>query len=582
MRATGAGFRYVRRAVVRRRPGGARAALRVWGEMAMSAVWSSVLPSAETARRYRAQGWWRDTTFADDLRDAAAADPDATALLTWRQREGRVLRLTFGEFDARADAVAGALHERGVRRGDVVAFQLPPWWETAVLILACLRVGAVVSPLSTRFGPYEVARALAGTGAVACVVPDAFDGVPHARRLAEQAARLPALRHRIVVGDAAATGAISWDDCCAGRPSLPRGCQPLGPDDVSALLFTSGTTSETKLVVRSCNTLWAGMAEWPRLAAGDVVATTGSLGHNSGFRQLLRTVALRVPTVYSDSRDAGRWLRLIEETGATQLVCPPQKLRALVAEQRRAARDLSGLRTVHSLGGPLPPVLLTAVREVLCPVVVNTWGMSEASNMTSTDPADPPHRAGESLGRVHASAQVRLDPAGDDVFRLSVRGPAVCLATVGRDSGRLHWSAAQDDGWLDTGDLVTHDGADGLRFVGRVAERIGDPDLIPVADVENALLTHPAVQDVVLLPWPGTDGREAPCAAVISPAAPPSVQELRDHLTALGFHESCLPVRVEHVTDFPRTELGKVRRTVLLGRLRQDTGQPAAGPQVTD
>ncbi|GAA3726692.1 non-ribosomal peptide synthetase component E (peptide arylation enzyme) [Spinactinospora alkalitolerans] len=85
----------------------------------MRSFWESAVPSPETMRRYREQGWWRDTTYSDDLREAAAEDPDGTALLTWRQSQNRLIRLTFAEFDARADAVAAALGDLGVRRGDV-------------------------------------------------------------------------------------------------------------------------------------------------------------------------------------------------------------------------------------------------------------------------------------------------------------------------------------------------------------------------------------------------------------------------------------------------------------------------------
>lgn len=98
--------------------------------------WGSFAPSPEVARRYRDQGWWRDTTFSDDLRKSAAERPDDTALLTWRHRDGRLVPLSFREFDERADAVAGALLELGVRRGEVVAHQLPTWWEAAVLTQA--------------------------------------------------------------------------------------------------------------------------------------------------------------------------------------------------------------------------------------------------------------------------------------------------------------------------------------------------------------------------------------------------------------------------------------------------------------
>ncbi|QKW53639.1 AMP-binding protein [Streptomyces buecherae] len=559
----------------------------------------AVGPTPETARRYREQGWWRDTTFSDSLRDAARLEPGSAALLTWRRRENRLVRLSFAELDVRADAVAEALRGLGVRRGEVVACRLPSWWETAVLMVACLRAGAVVAPLPLLFGPYETERALATTGAVACAVPEEWGGVPHARVLAEQAGRLPRLRHRIVIGDASDSGGVSLRASFNGERTAAEPGEPLGPDEVCALLFSSGTTGRSHIVAHSSNTLLAGLDDRAQtLGSGrPVCATTGGLNYSSGFRQLMRTLDLRVPTLFSDCQDPGRWLDLIAETGVTDLRTSPRKLRTLTDEQRRRPRDLSRLRVVHSLAGPLPPVLLTAVQETLCPVVLNTWGMTETSSLISTGPADPAHWAGRSMGMPHVSAQIRLLPESEPdaemeteagagccepaavrggatagrsggVFRLWVRGPQVCLATLDRDTGGVLWSPARDDGWLDTGDLVSHDGGGGLRFVGRVAERIGDRWLIPVADVEHALLTYPGIRDAVLVPWTDPDGHEVPCAIVIS-TTQPDLAALRAHLTArYGFHESYLPVRVARVDAFPLTELGKVRRRLLADRLR--------------
>ncbi|MEU8691499.1 AMP-binding protein [Streptomyces sp. NPDC048665] len=531
----------------------------------------SVVPSAEVANRYREQGWWRDATFSDDLRAAALERPDDPALLTWRHLEDTLVTLSFGEFDVRADAVAAALRELGVRRGEVVAYQLPAWWEAAVLAVACLRAGVVVAPMPLLYGPQEVERMLAATGAVACVVPDSWDGVEYGRRLAEQAGRLPALRHRIVIGDAAATAAESLQGAFSGERPATAPREPLGADEVCALLLTSGTTGEPHLVAHSANTLNASPRLRPRTSPERLHAVVVGMTFIGGFRRVLQSTSRRAPTLYGDTWDAATWLRLIEETGVSHLWVSPLTLRRLTEEQQRQARDLSGLQLITCSGGPLSPELLAAVRLTLCPAVVNVWAMTECGNAIATAPNDPPHWAAERLGRMRRGGEVRLEPAGrtrdGEGFRLHVRGPGVCLATIGRDSGTVAWSPVDDEGWLDTGDLVASDEAGVLRFVGRAADRIGHPRVIPVADAERALLTHPGVDDVVLVPWPAADGGEDPCAVVIS-SEPLELGEVRDHLARSGFHETCLPVRIERVDEFPRTETGKVRRHLLLDHLK--------------
>ncbi|MEU8691497.1 AMP-binding protein [Streptomyces sp. NPDC048665] len=530
-----------------------------------------MVPSAEVANRYREQGWWRDATFSDDLRTAALERPDAPALLTWRHLEDTLVTLSFGEFDARADAVAAALRELGVRRGEVVAYQLPAWWEAAVLAVACLRAGVVVAPMPLLFGPQEVERMLAATGAVACVVPDSWDGVEYGRRLAEQAGRLPALRHRIVIGDAAATAAESLQGAFSGeRPATAPG-EPLGADEVCALLLTSGTTGEPHLVAHSANTLHGGSLLSAPSEAERLHATSSGMTFIGGFSRALRATARRVPTLYSDSREAGCWLQLIERTGVTQLWTTPGSLRALTEEQQRRARDLSSLQAVRCSSGPLSPTLVAQARGTICPVVLSVWATTECGHVISTSADDPRHRAGHRLGRLRGAGEVRLEPDGrtrdTDAFQLYVRGPGVCLATIGRASRQVIWSPADDEGWLDTGDVVAPDEQGALWFIGRRAGRVGRAWQIPVADVEEALCSHPGVDDAVLLPWPDAEGGEVPCAVVVG-STPPDLGELRDHVAGLGFHESYLPVRVEHVSEFPRTELGKVSRRLLIDQLK--------------
>ncbi|MEV7027913.1 AMP-binding protein, partial [Kitasatospora sp. NPDC093558] len=177
----------------------------------MLELFDAMGPPPAVAARYREQGWWRDGTFLDDLREAAERTPDQRVIISWRADEGRAISLTFAELADRVERFAGGLDALGVRRGEVVAFQLPDWSETAALTLACWHVGAVTMPISLRFGWREVGRMLASTRAVLLVTADRNPGREHTEALARLAGGLPALRHRVVVGDTAATGALDFD-----------------------------------------------------------------------------------------------------------------------------------------------------------------------------------------------------------------------------------------------------------------------------------------------------------------------------------------------------------------------------------
>jgi cyclohexanecarboxylate-CoA ligase len=213
--------------------------------------------SPEQARHFRERGWWRDETFLDDLARWARLRPDEPAFVTGRQGEVRVI--SYRELDQHVRRFAGGLTALGVGPGDVVAVQLPDWWETAALLLACLRVGAIAQPTLPDLRAREVERVLACTGAKVCVVPDRWGDHGHAEALADMAARLPRLEHRVVFGDSAATGALDFHDCLLGAGKLDESAWPsLDPDRVCLVLFTSGTTGEAKGVLHSFNTLYAG------------------------------------------------------------------------------------------------------------------------------------------------------------------------------------------------------------------------------------------------------------------------------------------------------------------------------------
>jgi cyclohexanecarboxylate-CoA ligase len=140
----------------------------------------------------------------------------------------------------------------------------------------------------------------------------------------------------------------------------------------------------------------------------------------------------------------------------------------------------------------------------------------------------------------------------------------VCLATVGRDTGKVVVMADPNDGWYDTGDLAVPDGRGGFTLMGRVADRIGGVFMIPAHDVESGLLGHAGVTDVVLVGYPDDNAGELACAVVVPATSPPvTLDELRKYLIALGMTERYLPSRLELVETLPRNGNGKVRKELL-------------------
>ncbi|MEH0420377.1 AMP-binding protein [Streptomyces sp. B21-083] len=544
---------------------------------------ATLRPSATTVEQYRKEDAWRAGTILDDLARWRAETPDAPALLVSEAGRG-VVRLSYAQYAEYVDRFAGALHALGVRSGQVVAMQLPNRWQIGPLVLACARLGAVAAPIMCAFRPRELERMLRRLDAVVCVTIDRWDNFEHAEALAEMAPRLPALRHRVVLGERPADGHDGHDGELDFREYFERaehtehGALPdpsvVDPDRVSLVLFTSGTSGEPKAVLHTLNTSYAWYA--PLADADGIGPDSRVYSPNAATHIVGLTMGLLMPlhrgacAVMTDLWEPEAVIPFLAEAQVSWMVIVPVTLSALIDAMERTSLRLPTVRVIRAGGTVVPQPLFRRVTETFGIPLNVGWGMTEGANIF-TRSGEHPDLAGRTVGRCAPGHEidVRADhPISDDQpGRLFVRSPSLCLATWGRDDGRLTVLAEHDDGWYDTGDLVAPDGHGGIRLHGRAEDRIGDI-MIPVSDVESALLDHPDVRDVALVAYPGGHGSELACAVVVAGERTPTLDGLRDWLGGLGMSEWCLPSRLELLSALPRNETGKVRKNLLRDRLQ--------------
>lgn len=528
-----------------------------------------VAADPDLARHYRSNGWWRNTTFLDDLAESVRTRPDEPIAINGRTADGTVRVVSYREFDQQVRRIAGGLDDLGIRTGDIVAFQLPDWWETAAILLACLRIGAVAQPIVPQLRAREIERVLARTGAKACITVDTWAGYGHARALAEMAPRLPDLRHRIVYGDAADTGAADFHECFVNRPEPDlSSLSPADPDQPSMVLFTSGSTGERKGVLHTCNTIYAGtsgfMAEAVRGPGADRAATTMRVSHIACPLWAVFGVLLTGGAgVFQDGSDPGLMLDLMAEAKATRLLTSAPSLAALIAAQRARPRELTALHTVMAGGTTVPPELVPLVGDTFGVPLRAVWGMTENVVGTAVRASDPPDWSAYSDGSPLPGLEVRVvAPEGGATGALQVRGASMCVGTITGDIARISTEGTGHGDWFDTGDIARTDGQGGIRIEGRVADRVYDryaEVMIPVRDVEEELQQHPGVKDVAIIGC--TDGkRDQVCAVVVPGSEPLTLDDLRDHLRAGGMTEAYYPDRLEFVDDLPRDPMGKLRK----------------------
>ena len=535
------------------------------------------------ADRYRAAGWWPDRLLNDALTVAVARYPGRTALVDARGR------MSYATLQLQVDQCALGLLKLGVRKGDVVTAQLPNWNEFVVLTLALERFGAVINPVAPIFRQHELRVMLRLAGSVAAVIPASFRGWDFAAMYAELKADAPELKYLVVIdGDADATddGILSWSELLArgAGPSADREAlarlRP-GPDDITSLLFTSGTTGEPKGVMHTANTLGAileAMIERLQLTDGDVFHMASTFGHMTGYEMGVRLpLYLGARAVYQDIWDAEEFVRLIQAERVTYTLGATPFLADTLRAPTLAQRDIRSLRNFVCGGAPIPRTLAReAVTHMSCEFVP-CWGMTEVGPVTMTRPDDPIERVVTTDGWVYPQMELTVrDSNGivcppDQEGDLYTRGAFLFAGYVqGREFTQQFFTP---DGWFATGDRGVMDAAGYVRITGRSKDIIiRGGENVPVKEIEDMLLQHPNIRSVALVGVPDARLGEVGCACIIpEPGETLTLPEMRAFLAAQQVTRQFWPERIQVMDAFPTTPSGKVQKFQLRQMLACET-----------
>ena len=530
-----------------------------------------------------AKGWWHDRTINDALDACLATCPDQLALTAVRSESGDVRRFTYRELARMADRIAVGLSRLGVGRDDVVAMQLPNWWQFTALYLACSRLGAVVNPLMHIFRERELSFMLRHGEAKVLIVPKVFRGFDHEAMARALQPSLPDLRRVVVVGgggpddfDALLTEP-AWEEA-ADAPTLLSRHRP-GPDDITQLIYTSGTTGEPKGVMHSANTVMANIvpyAERLHLTHDDVVLMASPMAHQTGFMYgLVMPIVLRARVVLLDVWNPKTAAELIRNEGVGFTMASTPFLTDLTKTVQETGAGVPSLKTFLCAGAPIPGALVEQARQVLGTKIVSAWGMTENGAVTTIRPEDDDVRAFTTDGCALPGVEVRVvDDAGQtlapgEVGRLVVRA----CSNFGGYLKRPQWNATDADGWFDTGDLAHLDAAGYLRISGRSKDVIiRGGENIPVFEVESLLYKHPAVAQVAIVAYPDERLGERACAVVVHKPGQHldfagMVEFLKSHKLAVQYVPERLVVR----DAMPATPSGKIQKFKLREMLRAGT-----------
>jgi cyclohexanecarboxylate-CoA ligase len=534
----------------------------------------------EAAReQYRRDGWWRDGTFLGDLRRHAAADPGKAAVIARRTPDAPTETVSYAEIAAATDRFSHALLALDVKPGEFVGIHMPDYPEMLPLALACIQIGARISPLMPSFRRRELELAAGTTRMRVFITVAGHDGNRPADTMLDIATRVPSLEHIVVLGEGGPAGTMSFErEFLAGAQgsTAELSGRELPADDPFLILFTSGTTGDPKGALHSQNTLHAGIRAYQRVLGMDgslIKASPHTNMHYVGFVQNLLTPLMLGGTAISPGAwDADLYLDMFERHGVTFYYAGPGFVSQLLRAQQARPRDTSALRYIVSGSAPVPPSLVEQVRDTFGVRLYSLWGMTENGPVTMSRPEDPWDWPAHSDGSPTGGMQVRIDPMegrDDGAGPLWVRGPAQCLGYYQNEAAYAEDLDA--DGWFHTGDLARDDGRGGIRIAGRTKDIIMHTSFnVPVLDVENVLLTHPNVAEIALIGIPDEAVVERVCAVVVPTGEAPDLAGLVAFLREEGVGELYLPERLEIVDAMPRTATGKIRKVELRERYAKE------------
>ncbi|MFI8931742.1 (2,3-dihydroxybenzoyl)adenylate synthase [Streptomyces sp. NPDC053474] len=520
----------------------------------------------EFAARYRAAGWWRGETFGGMLRERAAAHPDRTAIVD----PATDRRWTYGELDARADRLAAGMLARGIAPGDRVVVQLPNIAEFFEVVFALFRIGALPVFALPAHRETEIAYFCRFTEAAAYVIAAEHGGYDYRALAATVRAEVPTLRH-VWVAQGEPGEFTALDDVRADTGG-PVDLTGPAPRDLAFLQLSGGSTGVPKLIPRTHDDYLYSLRGSNDLCGVDehsVYLCVLPAAHNFPLSSpgTLGALYAGARVVLSPRPDPETAFALVAAEGVTLTGLVPPLALLWTQAAATTAHDLSSLDVLLVGGAKFSEEAARRVRPALGCTLQQVFGMAEGLvNYTRLD--DPEEVIVTTQGRpISPDDEIRVV---DDEDNDLPPGSTGHLLTRGPYTIRGYWNAPEHnarsftaDGFYRTGDIVRLTDTGHLVVEGRAKDQINrGGEKIAAEEVENHLLAHPAVHDANVVGEPDPYLGERTCAYVIlRPGAEPlKPVAVKRFVRERGLAAYKVPDRVEFVTAFPHTGVGKISK----------------------
>jgi acyl-CoA synthetase (AMP-forming)/AMP-acid ligase II len=475
--------------------------------------------------------------------------------------------LTYEDLRRLTGRTIGQLNALGIGRNDRVAIVLPNGPEMASAFVT-IAAGATTAPLNPAYRTDEFEFYLGDLGARALVLDEV--GHPAAEEAAAKL-KLPLIRLRVAQG--APAGAFTL----AGAPiGTVKQAGPAHTEDIALVLHTSGTTSRPKIVplsqknvVASAHHIKATLA----LTSADSCLNIMPLFHIHGLiAAVLSSLAAGASITCTPGFNALKFFSWLDDHKPSWYTAVPTMHQAILARAPRNEDSIARakLRFIRSSSSSLPPQVMQELEETFACPVIEAYGMTEAAHQMASNPLPPGKRKPGSVGVAAGPEVAVMDNDGrmlkpGETGEIVVRGQNV---TSGYESNPKANQEAFSHDWFHTGDQGMMDEEGYLRITGRLKEIINrGGEKISPREVDEVLMDHPAVQQVVTFAMPHDKlGEEVAAAIVLREGIEASESELRDFVSG-RLADFKVPRKLIFLSEIPKGATGKLQRIGLAAKL---------------
>lgn len=524
-------------------------------------------------KEYYEKGYWTERTLNDIWNTQVAAFPDREYV-----SDNLGVRYTYAEIDDKASRLAAWLHDVGVKNGDVVSCQMPPWSEFCILYVACLKVGAVSHPLPVTFNDEDLIYSMDLVESKAFMCPTFHHKTNFEDQILSAVDRIPTLsKDAICVHDKTAES--------HGTITLKQICETYEPyrenpgsksDDVVLILSTSGTTGRPKAVLISHNALIFSETTFSRglhLTQDDVMFMPAPLNHATGFNHgLITPLLLGGRVVLQQEFRAREAIEIMNNEGVTWSMGATPFIFDLLNCAEENDLKFETLKLYICGGAPVPGTMVQRAHEhglKLC----ECYGSTESCPHLAVPPEHCLEWNGNWSGVAFEGIEVKVvDEHGNEVPHGTQgeeisRGPHMFSGYLKNPEATA--KDLNDDGWFFSGDLCIQDEEGRVKINGRKKEILIRGGInISANEVDNNLDGCPGVGAHATIGLPDDRLGERICTFIVQTGdVTPTLDSIAKYLDSIGVAKRLRPEHIEFIDAIPMTESGKVKRHQLADEL---------------